>query len=168
MLDSFNFKGTGVPLRFAENGLIGEEFKELYSFVEQTTKQCEALDPSGNGVGGFCKPGMLNWQARELITLGDLVSKKVNLASIVATLDFIVNRIEENLNAALTLTLFLLPFTVFLVGVAIIWHATRMLTLMIRGELDMALELTDLDRFGIAGISKAFMNLDYLRRRPKE
>ena len=169
MLDSFNFKGTGVPLRFAEDGIIGEEFKDLYHFVEQTTKQCQALDPSGNGVGGFCKPGMLNWQTRELITLDDLFFKKVNLASVNAVLDFIVNRIEDNLNAALQLTLFILPFSVFIIGVAIIWHATRMLTYMIRGELKMAQELADLDRFGISGISKAFKNLDQYRiRRDKD
>ena len=170
MLDSYSFETTGKWIGFAENGLINSQFKELYSFVEQTTKQCEALDPSGNGEGGYCKPGMLNWQARELIeeNLDDLFFNFMNLPYINEVLNFIVNRIEENINSALTLILFLLPFTIFLVGVAIIWHATRMLTLMIRGELDMALELTDLDRFGLAGITKAFTNLDYLRRRPKE
>ncbi len=169
MLDSYSFQGSGMPLEFAEDGFCdGKSFKEVYNFVQQTTEQCRALNPSGNGKGGFCEAGMLNWQTRELIELPGLISQEVNLAFMLEILAFIVNRIEENLNSVGQLILFLLPFSIFIVGIAIIWHATRMLTLMIRGELDMALELTDLDRFGIAGITKAFTNLDYLRRRPKE
>ena len=168
MLDSYNFEGTGIPLQFADLGPLGTDFKELYHFVEQTTEQCRSLDPSGNGEGGYCKPGMLNWDLREVISLEGVIMQEVNLPFIAEIVDFIVNRIEENLNAVLELVLFAIPFTIFAVGVAIIWHATRMLVYLIRGELEMAQELADLDRYGMAGISKAFKNLDIFRRRPKE
>ena len=168
MLDSYNFEGTGIPLQFADLGPLGTDFKELYHFVEQTTEQCRSLDPSGNGEGGYCKPGMLNWDLREVVSLEGVILQEVNLPFIAEIVDFIVNRIEENLNAVLELILFAIPFTIFAVGVAIIWHGTRMLVYLIRGELDMAQELADLDRFGMAGISKSFKNLDIYRRRPKE
>lgn len=160
MLDSFNFRGTGIPLQFTDEGLINQRFKDLYNFVDQTTKQCESLDPTGNGVGGFCKPGMLNWQARELITLSGIILERTTLPNISEFVDFIVNRIEQNINALLEVILFVIPFTVFVIGVAVIWHATRMLIYLIRGELEKAQELADLDRYGLAGISKAFKKIE--------
>ena len=169
MLNSFDFKASGLPLSFAENGFCGKDnFKEIYNFVEQTTEQCRSLDPRGNGEGGFCKPGMLNWQLREIVEIEGVSLLEASLPFIEEVLSFIVNRIEQNVNALLELVLFLVPFTVFIIGVAIIWHATRMLIYLIRGELDMAQELADFDRYGLAGISRAFKNLDYARRRPKE
>ena len=168
MLDSYNFEGTGIPLQFADLGPLGTDFKELYHFVEQTTEQCRSLDPLGNGQGGYCKPGMLNWDLREVISLEGVILQEVNLPFIAEILDFIVNRIEQNINAVFELILFVIPFTVFAIGVTIIWHATRMFVYLIRGELEMAQELADLERYGMAGIAKAFKNLDIYRRRPKE
>ena len=111
---------------------------------------------------------MLNWDLREVISLEGVILQKVNLPFIAEIVNFIVNRIEENINAVFELILFAIPFTVFAIGVTIIWHATRMFVYLIRGELEMAQELADLERYGMAGIAKAFKNLDQYRRRPKE
>jgi len=103
---------------------------------------------------------MLNWQLREIVEIEGVSILEASLPFIEEVLSFIVNRIEQNVNALLELVLFLVPFTVFVIGVAIIWHATRMLIYLIRGELEKAQQLADLDRYGLAGISKAFKKIE--------
>lgn len=166
MLDNFDFTTSAgsMPLQFAGGGLIGQEFKEIYDFVEQTTEQCQALDPGGNGKGGYCKPGMLNWHVREIITIDEISLIDTSMAFLSIMLDFIVNRLEDNLNDFLKLMLFLISFAVFAIGVTIIWHSTRMLVAVIRGEDHVAQELADPNGWGAAGWSKTFKNFDHLKK----
>jgi hypothetical protein len=166
MLDSFDFTTSAgsMPLQFAGGGLIGQEFKEIYDFVEQTTKQCESLNPGGNGKGGFCEPGMLNWHVRKIIDIPEVSLIQTTMAHLSIMLDFIVNRLEDNLNDFLKLMLFLISFVVFAVGVTIIWHSTRMLTAVIRGEDHVAQELADPNGWGAAGWSKTYKNMDHLKK----
>ena len=162
-VSGFDLEGSGLPFRFSTlAGVQGTEFRQLYLWTQQNVQRYSAATTqTATEVGEEQHAVAVSWTARALEAMFGAAGRFVDFGAtyIYGPLSWIVTRLQDNINDILQGIAFLIAFIAFMAGTAMIWHATRMMVMMIRGEIYVAQAMAQ------DGWRGAFKNYDYLKEK---
>jgi hypothetical protein len=156
------YKGTGFPLGWTvANGITGaQEFSELYTWAQEQERQYKAKSDFVEVEGSNeIAHATVHWPTRALMEIAELTEWYGAMIS--TFVSFIVSRLTYTLSTIIDVSLFLIPFSIFAIGVAICFAWLKISIAAIRGEWEIVEQL--INGGGFLAIKAAFINVKELR-----
>ena len=155
------YKGTGFPLGWTTaNGITGaSEFADLYTWAEEQERQYKAKTGFEETENNVVSHATVHWATRNLAEIAEITEWYG--AMINTFVSFIVSRLTYTLSTLIDVGLFIIPISIFAVGIAICFAWLKITVAAIRGEWEIVEQL--IDGGGFLGIRAAFINVKELR-----